>query len=231
MSDSASDDVEISRLELAAAFMRAVRQEQATAYTKFVGRNRISDEQKQAITQAIDSSALVAAAKDATHTDLLVNALAERFGEMCRRRGAEMTEGLRRSVVKLLATELWVNHTALGAGPENLLSATVLQGAVAPELLKEFPQLPAYAVAYAMQHSPMAPHHALQRAERDIAEVSSEAEFRLLARNRRSSLVGAALQHPSDVRGELRKVQAALKKEGWAAVEATRQPSNPPKER
>jgi hypothetical protein len=97
VSESASDDVEISRLELAAAFMRAVRLEQGTAYTRFGGRTRISGEQKQAITQAIDSSALVAAVKESMHVDLPVNALAERFAEMCRRRGAEMTEGLRRS--------------------------------------------------------------------------------------------------------------------------------------
>lgn len=162
MSESASDDVEISRLELAAAFMRAVRMEQAAAYTKLVGRSRISGEQKQAITQAIDSSALVAAATDATHADLLMNTLAERFAEMCRRRGAEMTEGLRRSVVKLLAAELWVNHTALGTEPDRLLSATVQHGAVAPELLKEFPKKSALAVTDAMEYHPVSPWKALE---------------------------------------------------------------------
>jgi hypothetical protein len=166
VSESASDDVEISRLELAAAFMRAVRLEQAAAYTRFGGRTRISGEQKQAITQAIDSSALVAAAKDATHSDLLVNELAERFEEMCRRRGAAMTEGLRRSVVKLLAAELWVNHTALGTEPERLLSATVHHGAIAPELVEEFPKQSALAVTNAMQYNPLSPWTLLERTAR-----------------------------------------------------------------
>lgn len=166
MSESVPDDVEISRLELAAAFMRAVRQEQAGAYTKFRGRTRISGEQKQAITKAVDSSAVVAAVKESMQADLPVNALAERFEEMCRRREAEMTEGLRRSMVKLLAAELWVNHTILGAEPERLLSATVQHGAVAPELLKDFPQKSTRAVAYAMEVNARDPWSALERSTR-----------------------------------------------------------------
>lgn len=143
--------------------MRAVRIDQAEGFTRFVGRTRISQEQKQAITQAINSSALVAAVKEAAHADLPVNALAERFEEMCRRRGAVMTEGLRRSVVKLLAAELWVNHTALGAKPERLLSATVHQGAVAPELLKEFPNYPKFFITHAMWGSPASSRAFLER--------------------------------------------------------------------
>ncbi len=205
--------------------------EQATAYTKFVGRNRISGEQKQAITEAIDSSALVAAAKDAMGTDLLVNALAERFEEMCRRRGAEMTEGLRRSVVKLLAAELWVNHTALGAGPDRLLSATVQHGAVAPELLKEFPQQPTYIVTLAMVGSPISPRTMLQRLEKRLAEVSGEPEFSLLAHNRPSAFLKAAIRHPANLRERLLREQEAVENSHRIRLKATHQPDSADKRR
>jgi hypothetical protein len=196
-----------------------------------MGRTRISEEQKQAATQAINDSALVGAVKGAPQIDLPVNTLAERFEEMCRRNGAVMDDELRPSVVKLLAAELWINHISLGAPADALRSATLHQGAVAPELLKEFPEHPAYVISEAMRGSPAASREFLSWLGKELAAVSADPEFNLLARNRPSAFAQSAIRHRSDVRADLRKAQETFKKDRWTGQEAARRPENTDKQR
>jgi hypothetical protein len=65
--------------------MRGVRLTQA-GIDKFIGRNYLSTQQQQGISQALSGSALVAV-KESAQVDLPVNHLAERFEEMARRQG------------------------------------------------------------------------------------------------------------------------------------------------
>jgi hypothetical protein len=199
--------------------MREVRLAQAGSDKKFIGRNRLSPEQQQAITQAIQDSSLVAAVKESAQLDLVVNRLAERFEEMARRHGMTTDGDLRPSVVKLLATELWVNQRALGVRSERMLSATLHQGAIAPELLEEFPRQGAYVITTALEHAPNAPREFIRRAEENVAALAADPEFQLLAKNRPSELMEVALHHVSDMRGRVRRRQEELKKSRWKGME------------
>ncbi len=209
------EDAELFRLERAAEYMREIRLAQAERGRKFIGVNRISEYQKRAITQAVDKSALVAAVKASAQIDLPVNRLAERFEEMCRRQGSMVSEELRPSIVKLLATELWVNHKVLRVRAEKLLSATLHQGAVALELLRDFPEHPAYLITCAMQGSPASSREFLRRIGEQIEALSSDPEFSLLAKNRPSEFAHTIAHSPLDARVKLREVQEELKKENW----------------
>ena len=185
--------------------MRAVRQARAGNETKFIGRNYLSPEQTRAITEAISSSGFVAAMKQAAQADLPVNKLAERFEEMARREGMTVDAELRPAVVKLLAAELWTNQRALGTPAERLISATIHQGAIAPELLNEFPEYPQYFVTQAVVHNPGAPRTFIHRALEKFRSLSSDPEFEEIARNRPSDVLDAVLSHPSKAQTELRR--------------------------
>ena len=139
MSDS-SDDKLLSDLWRAAAFMQAVRVTQAESGKTLAGSSLLSLEQEEKIIEATRNSALAAAVKEHAQVDGAVNQLAERFEEMCRRQLMELvSKELRPAVVKLLATELLVNHRALDRLPvEKLIPVTAYQGAVVPEVKKEF---------------------------------------------------------------------------------------------
>jgi len=201
-----SDDTELSKLQRAAEFMHEVRLAQAGSMEKMMGRNYLPPEQQQAIAQAVTNSALVAAVKESAQVDLAVNRLAERFEEMARRQGVRVVDAeLRPYVVKLLAAELWINHKTLDVPVARLLSATLHQGAIAPELLKEFPQHPRYVVIKAVVHNPGDPRDFLRRAGQEIEALSSEPEFHGIASNRPSDVVKAAINYPSKARSELRK--------------------------
>jgi len=206
-----SEEAELLRLQRASAFMHEVRLAQAGTPTRFSGRNRLYPEQTRAITQAMESSALVAAVKAAAQIDLPVNRLAERFEEMCRRQGMTMDAELRPSVVKLLAAELWVNQIALGVRAEKIMSATLHQGAVAPELLKEFPENPAYVITCALEHAPAASGAFLRRTREEIASISSDPEFQILTSNRPSEIMQTVIHHPSDARNRLLRAQEEMK--------------------
>ena len=64
---------------------------------------------------------------------------AQIFEEMCRRQSVTVAESVRPGVVRLIATELLANQKALPEAPtDRLETLTALQGAIGPELVKEF---------------------------------------------------------------------------------------------
>jgi hypothetical protein len=227
-----SADVELLKLQRAADFMRGVRLTQA-GNDKFIGRNWLSPEQQQDITKAISGSELVKALKQAAEVDLPVNHLAERFEEMARRQGVTMDAELRPSVVKLLAGELWANHSALGMPAEKLISATLHQGAIAPELLLEFPGYPRNVIGLAMTRAPAKPRELLQRAERQAAAAMQEPEFAKIAEHQPARFIDAAMRQPDDMRSHLRKVAEKDWRWHWTRRETERQteqgPEQPPR--
>jgi hypothetical protein len=205
----ASEEIELSRLERAAEFMHGVRLTASGRRSQRGGRY-IAPETKMAITEALSNSALVAAVKEAAQVDLPVNKLVERFEEMCRRQDAIVDAELRPAVAKLLATELWVNHIALSEPAKNLVSATLHQGAIAPELLKEYAEYPRYMVTVAMKQWPATSRETLRRANKEIAALAAEPEFQELANKKPSAFKYAAINSPLDTRSRLRKVAKKL---------------------
>jgi len=148
----------------------------------------------------------VAAVKKSAQVDLPVNRLAERFEEMARRQGAMVDAELRPSIVKLLAAELWANQRALDIPGERLLSGTLHQGAIAPELLKEFPEHPRYVIISAIENHPAGPREYIRRVGQEIEALSSEPEFQRIAIHRPSEITMAVIYAaPSKVREELRR--------------------------
>jgi hypothetical protein len=219
------DDEELSKLRRAAEFMRDIRLAQSESGKAQTGGNHLSPEQQQGITKAASSSALVAAIKESAGVDLPVNHLGERFAEMCRRQGEVIPAGLRGAVVKLLAAELWVNHKALDEPAEKLISATLHQGAVGPDLLKEFSQHPRWVVATAMKNAPAASRDFLLRAGKEVETLAGEREFQGVAKTR---LYEAALRYPSHVRSALRE---RVKPGGyWARQEVERKTDETPRQ-
>lgn len=216
-----SDDIELFRLERAAEFMRGVRLTQSGIDKLLVGHNSLSPEKEQAITQAVENSALVAAVKESAEVDLQVNHLAERFEEMCRRQGVHVDAELRPSVVKLLAAELWVNHRALDMPAEKLISATLHQGAIAPELLQEFPEFRGYVINCAVTGTPASSRAFLERTKKGIEAVAAEPEFERFAKERPSAFIAAAVDARCDMRSALRKLGS--KTGHWTAMEERRQ--------
>ena len=186
--------------------MREIRQAQSGSGKTLSGPNYIEPEQQQAIAQAASISALVVAIKGATETDLSVNVLVERFEEMCRRHKVLIDAGLRPHIVKLLATELYVNHQALSVPAEKLVSFTLHQGAGGPELKQEFERFrhtPGVFVRAALNY-PSDPHGFLRKVGRDIDALAGDPEFERF-RDTPGVFATAAIDHPSDPHGFLRK--------------------------
>ena len=182
------DDKLLSDLRRAANFMQAARVRQAESEKRFMGQSFLSDEQENAIIQAAGNSALVKAVKDDAQMDGAVNYLAERFEEMCRRIGFSIdrqphSKEQREAVVKLLATELFVNQKALnGLSAEELIPLTVRLGAVGPEFKKEFPQFErAQGVfEYAAKSNPGDPRSRLHEVVKRIETLAQDPEFERL---------------------------------------------------
>src|SRR5579863_1825590 len=97
-----SDDLLLTQLQRAAAFIQEVRLAQAECGKKLAGATHLTSEQGYAITKAADESSLVKAVKSATEADMTVHDLFERFEEMCRRRKIIVEPDLRSSIVKIL---------------------------------------------------------------------------------------------------------------------------------
>jgi hypothetical protein len=188
--------------------MAEVRLAQAERASRFMGNNYLPPEQYQAITKAISGSELVTAVKESTQVDIPVNYLAERFEELCRRQGAAVDADLRPAVVKLLATELFANQQALGIPAKKLLSATLLHGAIAPELLNEFPEMPRYAIIRAVEFTPEAPREFLGNAKREVAAVFAEPEFQHLVQSQPSVVEQTVINRRSKARELLRAIDA-----------------------
>jgi len=156
----------------------------------------------------------VTAVKESAKAELQVNDLAGRFEEMCRRLGMTVDSELRPSVVKLLAAELWVNQKALDAPSKKLVSATLYQGAIGPELQKEFGRFAPHAFRDAAIHYPMNSRGFLRKAERQIDELAADPEFERF-HERPYEFVRAALTHPSDPKGFLRAEERRRTKDGF----------------
>lgn len=191
--------------------MRGVRLTQA-GKGKFTGRLYLSPSEQLAITDAASNSALVEAVKASAQVDLPVNHLAERFEEMARRQGAILDAELRPAVIKLLAAELWVNHKALDAPAEKLISTTLHQGAIAPELIQEFSsEFPPSIIRFAMvDAAPASPREFLKRAGIEIKELAENPEFQKLADKRPSALLQAAIGRPSNAPSRLRELAGRI---------------------
>lgn len=176
--ESPDDDKLLSDLRRAAAFMQAVRVTQAESGKSMTGASLLSLEQEEAIIEAARNSALVAAVKEHAQVDGAVNYLAGRFEEMCRRQRMEVSKELRPAVLKLLVTELLVNHKALDGLPvEKLIPVTAYQGAVVPELKKEFGHFPAWIIEEGARERPNNPRGFLVRIETEAKTMAGEAEF------------------------------------------------------
>jgi hypothetical protein len=201
-----SEDSELSKLQRAAAFMAEIRLAQAGRSAKLRGNNYLAPEQQRAITEALSNSPLVGSVKESAHIDLPVNYLAERFEEMCRRQGAAVDAELRPSVIKLLATELWVNSQALGVPAKRLLSATLHHGAIAPELIREFPERARFSLIHAMTATPENPRALLDRASQSIALLSSKPEFRGLMERNPAAIEEAVILRPNKAESRLRQL-------------------------
>lgn len=218
MSADSSDDAEFSKLQRAAEFMRGVRLTQAGSAKKFMGSNRLSSEQQYAITDAISNSAFVRAVKESLQADRIVNHMAERFEEMARRQGSYIEAELRPAMVKLLAAELWVNQKSLEQQgvhipAEKLISSTVHQGAVAPELIKEFGgQFPPSCIGLALARTPALTRDFLSRVSREIETLAAEPKFQRLAWQRPSAFYHSAFHRPADMRSKLSEMVKTRKK-------------------
>jgi hypothetical protein len=179
MSDS-SDDKLLCDLWRAAAFMQAVRVLQGESGKSMAGASLLSLEQEEKIIEAARNSALVAAVKEHAQVDGAVNQLAERFEEMCRRRRMEMSKELRPAVLKLLATERLVNQKAMDRLPvEKLIPVTAYQGAVVPEVKKEFGHFfSPWIIENAVKHYPGHPRGYLSKVGEAADMTAAEPEFK-----------------------------------------------------
>jgi hypothetical protein len=194
MSDS-SDDKLLCDLRRAAAFMQAVRVLQAESEKTLAGSSLLSLEQEEKIIEAARNSALVAAVKEHAQIDGAVNQLAERFEEMCRRQRMEMSKELRPAVLKLLATELLVNHKALDWLPvEKLIPVTAYQGAVVPEVKKEFGHFfSPWIIENAVKHYPGHPRGYLSKVGETADMTAAEPEFKRFCDTPEIFITAAAL--------------------------------------
>jgi hypothetical protein len=214
---SPSEDSELSLLQRAAEFMREVRLTQAQRGKTLSGRHWLGSKQQDAIAQATQSSALIAAVSESAQVNGQMNFLAEQFEEMCRRQGAVVEAELRPAVLKLLAAELFINQNALKGDAKEFIPVTVCQGAIGPELEKEFEGFrntpSVYGIA-ARDHA-SDPRAFLREVEKNRETLAKEPEFKRF-RNTPGVFTTAAVCHPRNPRAYLRK--AAKDPEGWRAA-------------
>jgi hypothetical protein len=213
---SPDDDKLLSDLWRAAAFMQAVRVMQAESGRTLAGQSLLSLEQEEAIIETARNSALVGAVKEQAQVDGAVNHLAMRFEEMCRRQRMEISKELRPAMLKLLATELWVNHKALRLPAEKVTPVTVYQGAIGPELEKGFERFrdkPWIFTTAAVSHASN-PRGFLTKVAESVDEMASEPEFERF-RDTPGIFATAAAHNPSNprayVREKIQTIDAILK--------------------
>ena len=130
------------KLERAAAFAGEVRHIQSTSKKKkFSGGSHLPPESQRAIAAAVNAAVTGKGGKVR-----VVRCLLEQFEELCRRRKCDIDAELRVALGRVLAGELAVNHAALGGSALKLIGLTVLQGAIGPDLVREFQQFHRHAV-------------------------------------------------------------------------------------
>ncbi len=212
--------------------MAKVRRAQFDSGRSLAGPARMAPDQHYAITAASDSSGLVAAAKEALQIDPPVNAMFERFEEMCRRRGVAIDPTLRPGVLKLLAAELWANAEGLEARPKDLIAVTVYHGNIAALITEEeFASLrdtPGVFTRAGIGY-PSDPRGFLRKVPKDVAALATEEEFASL-RDTPGVFKHAAVHNSSDPHAFLRKVQedvtALATEEEFASLRDTPASSN-----
>ena len=204
-----SDDALNSQLQKAAAFMAEVRGAQLASGRSLSGPSRLTPDQQYAITEISKHSSLVGAVKETLRSDLPVNAMFERFEEMCRRREFPITPILRPGILKLLAAELWANTECLRARPKDLIAVTVYHGNIAAlageeefAALRDTPGI----FKYAAVNNASNPRAFLRNVQKNIAALAGEEEFAAL-RDAPGIFKHAAVHNPSDPRAFLRNVQ------------------------
>jgi hypothetical protein len=203
---SPDDDKLLSDLWRAAAFMQAVRVTQAESGKTMAGSSLLSLEQEEKIIEAARNSAVVGAVKEQAQVDGAVNQLAERFEEMCRRQQMKMKEELRPALHKLLATELLENHKAMDWLPvEKLIPVTTYQGAVVPEVKKEFGHFfSPWIIENAVKHYPGHPRGYLSKVGETAEMTAAEPEFKRFLDTPEIFITAAAL-NPLNPRPYLRE--------------------------
>jgi hypothetical protein len=204
--ESPDDDKLLRDLRRAAAFMQAVRVMQAESGKTLAGRYLLSLEQEEAIIEAARNSALVGALKGCAEVDGAVKHLAERFEEMCRRQRMEVSKELRPAVLKLLATELWINHKSLDEPADKLIPLTVYQGAIGPELENGFERFrdKPYIFKLAATGYPSNPRGYLSKVAEEADAMASELEFERF-RETPGIFLTAASRYPSNPRAYVRE--------------------------
>src|SRR5271157_6055187 len=169
-----SDDVPSAQLERAAAFAGEVRHIQSTSRKKFSGGNHLPPESQHAIADAVNAAVTRKGGKVR-----VVRCLLERFEELCRRRKCDIDPELRVALARVLAGELAVNRAALGESALKLIGVTVLQGAIGPDLVREFERfrdMPWVFTTAALSH-PADPRAFLRKVADTADALAAEPEF------------------------------------------------------
>ncbi len=206
-----SDDILLTQLQQASAFMLEVRQAQVESGKRCISSVHLTTEQQYAITGAANASSFVEAVKQSTETDLPLQYLFERFEEMCRRRKIAIDAPLRPALVKLLAGELFANQRALGASAKQLVSVTLYQGAIGPELVNEFVEFrdrPGILRQAAVERS-FDPRNYLRSVVNTISVLEIDPEFERF-RDTPGVFTYAAANNTKDHRGIIRKESANI---------------------
>jgi hypothetical protein len=205
-----SDDVLLTQLQRAAVFADGVRQIQSRSGKKFTGGNRLSPESQHAITKAATEIA-IAAGMSLAGEGTAVRDLFERFEELCRRRKLYIEVDLRAALIKVLAGELLANHSALGGSVTRLITVTVLQGAVGPDLIKEFERFreTPWIITTAAVSYPSNPRAFLRKVASTIDTLATEPEFERF-HGTPGVIAQAAVNFPADPRAFLRKVASTI---------------------
>jgi hypothetical protein len=135
-----SDESELlDSLKQAAEFMREIRKGQAQRGKGMTGGVFLGAERLAAIEAAGAVSNIAQKVDEVPGMDGTAIRTVQIFEEMCRRQHVDVGESMRSLVVRLLATELLANREALPeAATDRLETLTAVQGAIGPELVKEF---------------------------------------------------------------------------------------------
>lgn len=198
-----SDDVPSAQLERAAGFAGEVRHIQSTSRKKFSGGNHLPPESQHAIADAVNAAVTRKGGKVR-----VVRCLLERFEELCRRRKCDIDPELRVALARVLAGELAVNRAALGESALKLIGVTVLQGAIGPDLVREFERfrdMPWVFTTAALSH-PADPRAFLRKVADTADALAAEPEFEHFRDVTPSIIVKVAVDYPTNARAFLHKV-------------------------
>lgn len=202
------DDELHFQLSAAAEFMAEVRASQFLSGGTLRGGIFLAREQRQAIADAIGTSALVQAAKLSMEIDLPMNLLGERFEEMCRRQKIRIDPTMRPAILKLLAAELWANAQYLSAVATDLIPVTTYHGNItamcADDEFASLRNTPGLFTMAAVGY-PSNPFGFLRQGQENIAAINAEEEFAAF-RDTPNVVTRAAFDYPSKSRRFLRRV-------------------------